>query len=108
MYTPQFSYPTSSTAGMGTSSYFGIGSVYDTYNSIPFPFLSCSIDPNYEMVWCASQNVCSYSDLSFIGIFERIFTFQSSVAVLCRGNSKPLHLQYAVNTYVQLRIDNNE
>ena len=75
MYTPQFGYPTSSTVGMGTSSYCGVGSVYDTYNSIPFPFLSCSIDPNYEMVWCASQNVWTYSYLYYLGVFKRILAF---------------------------------
>lgn len=43
--------------GAQPMSYYGVASYYDSYDSIPFPFISCACDPEYEMIWCASQNV---------------------------------------------------
>lgn len=43
--------------GMESSSYRTVASYYDAYDSIPFPFVSCACDPEYEMLWCTSQNV---------------------------------------------------
>lgn len=46
--------------GMESSSYRNVASYYDAYDSIPFPFVSCACDPEYEMLWCTSQNVYSF------------------------------------------------
>ena len=43
--------------GMESNSYMHCMSTYDRYDSIPFPFISCTCDPEYEMLWCISQNV---------------------------------------------------
>lgn len=100
MYTPQFGYTPNSNPVLGSSSYCGVGSIYDNYDSIPFPFVSCSVDPKYEMLWCASQNVRYFCSWWSIGIPERIFDFKSPIAVLCRSNSEPRHLQHAVHSIV--------
>lgn len=45
------------TIGMQVLPYHNVISAYDGSSSIPFPFISCACDPDYEVVWCATQNV---------------------------------------------------
>lgn len=92
MYHSPFGYPPPSNPGMVPSTYMGVVSNYDHYNSIPFPFIGCSIDPSYEMLWCSSQNEGIFILISLVGFLKRIFSIKSSVAVFCRSYPESLYL----------------
>lgn len=97
MYPTQFGFPPSSNSVLVPAPYMGVLSNYDYFDSIPFPFVSCSFDPHYEMLWCSTQNVGTWAEISLIGLSERIFAIQSSFAVFRRSHSQPMYLQYAVD-----------
>ena len=96
MYPTQFGFPPSSNSVLVPTPYMGVLSNYDYFDSIPFPFISCSFDPQYEMLWCSTQNVGMGVRISLLGISKRILPIQSSFAVFCGSHSQPMYLQYAV------------
>ena len=51
------------TIGMQVAPYHSVLSAYDAFASIPFPFISCACDPEYEVIWCATQNVLHLNSL---------------------------------------------
>ena len=78
MYPTQFGFPPSSNSVLVPTPYMGVLSNYDYFDSIPFPFISCSFDPQYEMLWCSTQNVGMGVRISLSGISKRILPIQSS------------------------------
>lgn len=59
MFRNSYGYTPRIIQGTQVAPYYSAASYYDTYDSIPLPYISCSCDPEYEMLWCASQNVSS-------------------------------------------------
>lgn len=51
--------------GVDSNSYSNMGLFYDYYDSIPLPFISCACSPEYEMLWCTTQNVKQITLLSY-------------------------------------------
>ena len=55
--------------GMEPNSYSNVVSFYDSYDSIPLPFISCACSPVYEMLWCTTQNVDLQNEMVIIRDF---------------------------------------